>query len=596
MINLQRFLRPDRIVLVLFVVLLLIYGLSLQNDFVNYDDEGFIMNNKIVTNSWPETLPQAFSQTFGYLYIPLTIVSWQVTYHIFGMESFWFHLTDLMIHACNCILVFWILSRLTKQNTLAALAALVFAIHPLNVEAVAWASSRKDILSAFFAFLSFATYINASESGERKWLWRSAAFYVVGLFTKIAIFPLPLVLMAYDWYQGKSLVHVTAWKQKWMFFVPMFIFILVAAKSGDPILPSLGVTTAGLLGARSLTLLLELFFWPQLLSPLRYLADEPMLLDPQFLFSVVAFGALLLGILTLFFLRIQKVFVFGSTWILLFLFPTFLAAQKAGLLFVTSEKYFYLPMLGLLFMIFSFAAWFLKKIPSAKLVLLGVYVLAAIGFGVRASAQAQVWRNGTTLFESVLANDPKNSVAKGSLAQDLDTAGKFDESRVLLLEAIAGDPKNATNYLNLAGSYFRAGEMQEGADTIKELLPNLQPRQVAGDNGTREGLIISSNILEQAGFPELSLEILERASNLCDAANVLNAYGLRLVKLSRKEEAYPVFQRAAAAGSEDVNVYYHLAEFYSKNGKKEDLKRVLRKAIQLDPANERAAQILSTME
>ena len=193
--RLERWLRPDRVVLLVLVLLLLVYGPSLQNRFTEFDDTGFITDNHLVTDRWPKSLVDAFTSTSGYLYMPLTLVSWQMNYRIFGADPFWFHLIDLCIHAFNTLLVFWILDRLLGRKFAAFLATLLFAVHPLNVEAVAWAASRKDILSALFALLSTCCYLNAVDSNDSRWRRKSLIFYVLGLFTKISVLPLPLLFV-----------------------------------------------------------------------------------------------------------------------------------------------------------------------------------------------------------------------------------------------------------------------------------------------------------------------------------------------------------------------------------------------------------------
>ena len=158
------------------VLTLLVYGKSLGNAFVRWDDSMLIYENPIVREiSW-KSLKAAFTTYDPELYIPLTFLSYQIDYAIGGMHPFGFHLTNLVLHTLNAVLVFFLLQLLLSGNNpplplkgegrvrvagrgTAFLVALLWAIHPLNTEAVVWASARKDVLSTFFFLGSLCTYL-----------------------------------------------------------------------------------------------------------------------------------------------------------------------------------------------------------------------------------------------------------------------------------------------------------------------------------------------------------------------------------------------------------------------------------------------------
>src|SRR3989344_3646014 len=157
-----------------------VYGRAvLQNDFVTWDDGLLITENPIIQDiSW-ENVKAAFTTYDPELYIPLTFLTYQMDYAVWGMRPFGFHLTNLILHTGNAILVFWLMTLLLKNfqrtsnnqitnniitrtpgNVWIALAvALLWSLHPLNTEAVAWASARKDLLSGFFFLLSVCGYL-----------------------------------------------------------------------------------------------------------------------------------------------------------------------------------------------------------------------------------------------------------------------------------------------------------------------------------------------------------------------------------------------------------------------------------------------------
>jgi tetratricopeptide (TPR) repeat protein len=578
------------------VLLLVVYGPSLQNRFTGYDDTGFITESTLVTDPWPGSIAKAFTHTSAYLYIPLTIVSWQMNAHILGLDPFWFHLTDLVIHALNTFLVFWIFQRITKKDWPSLFAALIFAVHPLNVEAVAWAASRKDILCAFFALLSFSSYLNFTESGEKKWLTWTFVLYVLGLFTKVAILPLPFMFLVYDWFEGRPIKDFRMWKEKLWFLLPMAVFATVAVYGGSPFLAPLATSTVLLLGAKALTILLGLFFWPNILTAFHYQMVEPTLYNTQFFLATLFFAGLCIAVVVAAVLYRCKAFVFGMIWMLLFLLPTFQTALKAGLLITTSEKYFYLPAIGLLFFLLTVILKTSDRFPKMHRVWIPFSFVVIVALGFRSAVYAVKWRDGTTLYKSVLEHDPTNSIAKGSLAVELNNGRQSEEAVRLLKESLMEDPNNAVNYMNLAGIYYKKGQIKEAKEVLTEMLVHLQDRQVQGDEGLRKMLVLASDLADRFGDAELAIRILESGVKHAPMSpELLSALGIRLLNRNQTEEAYSILIQAADAGSTDVNVYYHLAEFYSKNGSTAELKKMLQKSIELNPQNEKAKEMLKTL-
>lgn len=143
----------------LVLLVLALYAASLQNDFVYWDDSLLIKENPIVRGLTWQNVKAAFSRYDPELYIPLTFLSYQATYMLSELDPFLYHLGNIFLHALNVILVLVLVYKLRRSRTEALVCAALFAIHPLHTEAVAWASGRKDLLSAFFFLLSVLTYL-----------------------------------------------------------------------------------------------------------------------------------------------------------------------------------------------------------------------------------------------------------------------------------------------------------------------------------------------------------------------------------------------------------------------------------------------------
>jgi len=196
-------LRGTRQWAILFVLGLsvLAYFPSLWNGFVNYDDiDERIFRNPFLHQPWQWSfIPTAFSQATAGYYDPIYVLSYVVDYQLWGMNPAGFHLGNLVLHTLNSLLVLGILWRLTGRFDLAWIAALVFAVHPVHVESVSWATSRKDTLSLFWILCAFWVYWRFRESASKQFIagvLGSVGLFLLGMMTKptVAVFP-GMVLM-----------------------------------------------------------------------------------------------------------------------------------------------------------------------------------------------------------------------------------------------------------------------------------------------------------------------------------------------------------------------------------------------------------------
>src|SRR3989442_11401511 len=170
------------------------YWRTFQNGFVLYDDKGYVTENSHVQEGiTPKTLLWALTTTHAANWHPLTWLSHMVDCRLFGLNPRGHHLTSLLLHLANTVLLFLALSAMTEALWPSAFVAALFALHPLHVESVAWVAERKDVLSTLFAFLTIAAYVNYARRGG--W-WRYGLVLVLlalGLMSKPMLVTLPIV-------------------------------------------------------------------------------------------------------------------------------------------------------------------------------------------------------------------------------------------------------------------------------------------------------------------------------------------------------------------------------------------------------------------
>ena len=138
----------------------LLYLKSLPGQFLNYDDTVNVADNALIRQLTPDHIRQLFLQASLYMYAPLTFISYGIDHYLFGPDPFFFKLTNLVLHLVNISLLFFLSLRLFRKTMPAAFLALLFAIHPMNVDTVSWISARSNLLSALFYLLALLFYLN----------------------------------------------------------------------------------------------------------------------------------------------------------------------------------------------------------------------------------------------------------------------------------------------------------------------------------------------------------------------------------------------------------------------------------------------------
>lgn len=209
----------DRLILILLLAAtLLVYAQVFNYPFLTFDDSEGLLNNPQVRDGLSGGgIAWAFTNSFASNWFPLTWISHMLDFQIFGMDAGWHHLTNLLIHAASTLLLFALLKRMTGRQWESAFVAFVFALHPLHVESVAWISERKDVLYAFFWFLTTWLYLDYVEKRTVAKYVLVAAALALGLMSKQMIVTLPFTLLLLDWWPLKR----TGWRNLVLEKVPL---------------------------------------------------------------------------------------------------------------------------------------------------------------------------------------------------------------------------------------------------------------------------------------------------------------------------------------------------------------------------------------
>ncbi len=438
---------------------------ALQNGFVNWDDyENYVTNPYYRGLGWIQ-LRWMFTTFFFGHYQPLSWMTLALDYLLWGLNPFGFHLTNLILHAINALLFYFVAVRLLSLSNpappapairiAAGCSALFFAIHPLRVESVAWASERRDVQAGLFFFLTLLCYLKAVTGAKRnssRWLGLALVVYTLSLLSKAVGMTLPVVLLLLDFYPltrlsgGPGKWFAPEYRRIWWEKFPFFILgvaagvIAVAAQRDFGALKSFEQWSAAARLAQALFGLV-FYLWKTLipfnLSPLYELPQDFHPWNLTILLSAAIVAALSVALLAA-----RDVWPAAlASWIfyILLLAPV-LGVAQSGAQFV-ADRYSYLACLG--WAILAGAAllrcrhaWIDGKIGKRSYLLtIGTAALILIALGVLTWRHARVWHDSEKLWRHVLSVVPESSFAHSNLGTVLLEHNEFEEALAHAREA-----------------------------------------------------------------------------------------------------------------------------------------------------------------
>ena len=449
-------------------------------DFVHYDDPTYVFKNPAVQQGLnAESLAWAFTTNHASNWHPLTWVSHMLDHTLFQLKPAGHHLTNLLLHTLNALLLFLLLLKMTEKQWQSLFVAALFALHPLHVESVAWISERKDVLSAFFWMLTLLAYTGyARRPNATRYLFVMLAF-ALGLLAKQMLVTLPFVLLLLDvWplqrFQAKKMLRLIIEK------LPLFalsalmsVVIFLVQQQGMAVKP-LALTVRI---ANALTACMQYIgkmFWPTDLTVLYLQTGNAATRNTAYLTfaAVVLMG---LSALALIFAKKLGYLFTGWFWYLGTLVPV------AGFIQIGyhshADRYTYIPLIGL-FMIIAWgvpeliSGWRIKRwlLPLLAGLVLSLLIATTI-------TQLSYWRNSQTLFEHTLKVQPNNYVIHNNLGKYFNKQGEKEKAYVHILKAVQLNPNYTKARYNLGCLLAADGMIDEAESSFRKVL-TIDPNNV----------------------------------------------------------------------------------------------------------------------
>lgn len=552
---------------------------TLRMGFVNWDDELNLMDNaNLKAFDW-EHIKAIFSFSKGTIignYNPLPIFTFAIEKHLFGWNPKVFHLDNVILHILNTLLVYFLVRNLGLARVGAALATVLFAIHPMRVESVAWVTERKDVLFSLFYLGAMLAYVKGSRAGK-PYKYRVIIYtcFILALFAKIQAVALPLSFIAVDYFFGKPL-NLKIVKDKIPFFVLSLFFGLIGVyflsqesnlNEGTPY----ALWQRLFVGSYSLYVYLVKFIFPYELSPLYpYPATIP------WYFYVTALLVLGVGFAVYRAYKAgKKELVFGF---LFFLFNVMFLLQVlgAGQGFL-ADRFTYMAYTGLFFVVGYYGDKLFSN-PKTKNILIGTASAYLLVFFFITIKQVKIWESSETLWTHVLKYYDQVTLPFHNRGNYYREIGQYDKALADLNQAIKLKPTDY-NLLNSRGRiYFTMNRFQEAYEDYTKAIQNKD------DEG--EFYVNRAAALAQLKRPQEAVADLNKGLQL--KPNFLNGYKNRMLvhqELGMLQESLNDINSFIKLDPTENNMYYERARVLRMMKRDQEAMPDYNFAIQNDPNN-----------
>ena len=470
----------------------ILYSGVLNCDFVNFDDHLYVTSSDLTKAGLTlQSVTSAFSSFHVVNWHPLTMLSYMLDFEIYGLNPSGYHLTNLLLHSITAGLVFLFLFRSTGFMYRSAAVALLFAIHPLRVESVAWISERKDVLCVFFAIASLLFYERYARTFTRKFYYLTLLTFALALLSKSMVVTLPFVFLLLDFWpynrikmgpklhfdqkentnihpskdnRGRSLWNCIL--EKAPFFVLTIGFSIITYASQET---AMGPDSFGDRLEPVTRMLYGYFnYFSKTLLPVNLVAFYPVPMSGYPVYFLVLTGITIIGASVAVFLRKSPPYLLvGWFWFMGTMFPVSGVIQIGTQAF--ADRYTYFPHIGLILLVVWSMADYLKEFKYQKWIvsgILGSLVLIYSGLTIR---QIQTWKNSFTLWNHILTTPEVSPNALINLAEWYSVRREFEKSLPLLQTAKKmSEMPSHRNLFNLGSNLVQLGRSAEAIETLKQ--------------------------------------------------------------------------------------------------------------------------------
>lgn len=528
---------------------------SLQNKFVNLDDPQYLTTNPVVQTLNSENLKIIFSEQFVGNYQPLTMLSYMIEHKLWGLNPFGYHFTNLLLHLLNTALVFLIIKKLISTRLgekgqggeIAFITALLFGIHPLHVESVAWVAERKDVLYGFFFLWALYEYVRPSPAspplrGGFRW-GLIVLLFSISLLSKAQAVVLPMVFFTIDFLQNRKFTKQTILEKVPFFALAVAFGILaikVQGKAGAmQTFQYFPFYERILFSCYALMTYLHKLILPINLSCFYPYPETDDKINTIWVYLSPAVLLALAFVIWKYF-RESKVALFGVGFFLLTIVLVLQLLPIGDALY--ADRYTYIPSIGLFFIVAYYARPDRVSNPVRSLGIIYLLFLFYLTF-----QRTKVWHDSITLYSDAIDNGYKAAILYNNRGAVLSDSTRNEEALKDFASLVALKPRYPNGWRNKGLIHVRLKQQEEGIHAFTEAIKN----------------------------------------SPTDPSNYLSR-GTIYVERNEFDNAILDFSKMVEMNPQSGEGYYARSEAYGKSGKLTDALTDINKAIELSPDNGQA--------
>lgn len=564
-------------ILVLLTAVVAVYANSLHNEFL-FDDLETILHLRVAGSSGPfGQLGQLITR--GVAYRPIRSASYAFDYALSGLDPIGYHIGNITFHALSALFVFLIAEIVCSRGRVAMFVALLFALHPVQTDAVTYLSGRRDVLSGMFVLAGFYTFLRYQASGSNRAFGLMVLLYLLAFFTKESGIVLPVLCFAY------SLVsHMPSTRPARV--LPSFRVILTAARSAFMDGRRLYVPLVAMAGSLAMYVLFVVrgtsqhayhggSLWFTILTMARVtlhylgLLVAPVTLNADYSYNGFpvttswtdwhAWMAILilvaLGVMILFCLGSRPVVAFGGMWFFLALLPVSQIVPHHEMM---AEHYLYVATAGYALVLGGLVRPWLERQPSAQALHVGGLVLLLL-LGLRTVWRNRDWKDDLTLWNKTVQTAPMVARARNNLGAAYLRRGELARAALELETAVQIKPDLAIAHGNLGKIYLDRGELDRAEQALQSAIR-------LRESDTIPRLWLGAVFLRQGRLPEAERQFRAALAKAPYSAYAYNNLGILFAKGNRMAEAESAFQEALTRMPDMVEAKQNLARLRRLQG------------------------------
>jgi hypothetical protein len=458
----------QRIIFAGIIIILLLTGIiyksSLTGEFLSYDDTENVVNNPLIKSLTLNTLPQFFHSEKLYMYTPITFLSYALDYKIGGMDPYWFRLTNLLLNLLNIVFTFILALKLLNNRVLAFFVAFLFAVHPINVDSIAWISARSNLLAGTFILLSIIFYLSYIKKFNYWYLTLSVFTYLLSILSKSSYVLLPIFLFFLDYLQQRKWSTKTVIEKTPYFLFGLLIgFItlffrtdigysesVASYSSVDRIFMLFYSLDGYLLKAILPVNLSEIYAYPiktnGYLPILYYFSPIVFIIIPIILFYINKSEDLYKQIITY------------MMFFLLLILPSLSVILEDGFM---ANRYGYIPLIGIFIIMVVLINVIVMRFPTIIIWLIPLTIIIITVCSIQSYNRSKVWRTTTTLFDHSISVSPDASFAYNGRGMAKYLNNDFDGALADYNEAIKLNPVYSTCLYNRGIVFYNGRQYEE---------------------------------------------------------------------------------------------------------------------------------------